>query len=290
MSEEKKSAGFWAFIFKGFTAFFKGFKFLKIAFAAGTFASYSFLYSWKFAIMVLLAIGFHESGHVWAMKNQGIKTKGFYFIPFLGGAAIAEEEYKTEWQQAFIAIMGPVWGFALAAVTYVAFLVTHNPLFAAVASWMALVNLFNLLPINPLDGGQLMKTITFSVHGTLGICFLLSSVVASFAMAIHFNIGIFYVLILFAFLDLIIALFAKRKRTKRLAELKDRTKLYNEDEASLDYIKSEIEKLEPKPIMSPARAALVGLSYVGLVGALYALMEATAHIPGADLAILILKD
>lgn len=78
---EKKSSGFWALLVKGGTTLLKGVKLLKVVFAAATFASYAYLFTWKFALMVLIAIGFHESGHVWAMKKTGMKTKGFYFLP-----------------------------------------------------------------------------------------------------------------------------------------------------------------------------------------------------------------
>ena len=66
-------------------------KFGKMGLAAASFAGYAILFSWKFALLLMIAVGWHESGHVWAMKKMGIKTKGFYFIPFVGGAAVANE-------------------------------------------------------------------------------------------------------------------------------------------------------------------------------------------------------
>ena len=92
---EKKSTGFWALLGKGLATVFKGAKLLKVIFAAATFASYAYMFTWKFALMVLIAIGFHESGHVWAMKKTGMKTKGFYFLPFLGGVAVGTERETT---------------------------------------------------------------------------------------------------------------------------------------------------------------------------------------------------
>lgn len=286
--EEKKSAGFWAFIFKGFTVLIKSAKLLKFAFAAATFASYAYLFTWKFALMVLLAIGFHESGHVWAMKKTGLKTKGFYFIPFLGGAAIASEPHKTHADQAFVAIMGPVWGFVLASVTYVAYLVTGNPLFAAVASWMALVNLFNLLPVNPLDGGQLMRTITFSVHGTIGLIFLGLSIIAGAMAAFYFKIGLFAVLILAAALDFVGEIFTRRSNAKRMAELNEYRNKWGDE----DWIMNEIDKVKSgeKTPMNKGQLALTAISYVGITVMLFVLMYKTQHVPGADLALGVLLD
>lgn len=285
---ESKSAGFWAFLVKGFTTLIKGAKLLKFAFAAATFASYTYLFTWKFALMVLIAIGFHESGHVWAMKKTGMKTKGFYFIPFLGGAAIASEPHKTHADQAFVAIMGPVWGFALAVVTYGVYLVTGQPLFAAVASWMALVNLFNLLPVNPLDGGQLMRTITFSVHGAVGLIFLGLSIIVGAMAAFHFRIGIFAILICAAALDFMGEIFTRRSKAKRMAVLNG----YREKFGDEDWIMNDIKNIQSdeKTPMNRGQLALTAVSYVAITVLLFGLMYKTQHVPGADIALLLLKD
>lgn len=288
MSENKKGAGFWALLAKGGSALFKGAKFLKVIFAGATFASYAFLFTWKFALLVLIAIGFHESGHVWAMKKMGIKTKGFYFVPFLGGAAIAEDQYKTHGQQAFIAIMGPVWGFLLAVATYVVYLVTGNPLFAAVASWMALVNLFNLLPVNPLDGGQILRTITFSIHSTVGLIFLGFSLLAGIVIGFKLKIGLFAIILIAAALDFAGEIFARRSRAKRILKLEE----YKENPENEWWIAEELAKLHAheKKTMTPKQTVLTAVSYVALIVVLFVVMFKTSHVPGADIALLLLQD
>lgn len=286
MTENKKGAGFWALLVKGFATLAKASKLLKVIFAGATFASYAYMFTWKFALVILIAIGFHESGHVWAMKRLGMKTKGFYFLPFMGGVAIQEEGHKTHANQAFVAIMGPVWGFALAVATYIVYLVTHQPIFAAVASWMALVNLFNLLPVNPLDGGQLMRTITFSVHSSVGLVFLGFSILAGLGLALYMKIGLFVVLIVAAIFDFLGEIFQKRGRAKRIAELN----AYREKWGDEEWIMNNLEALKEKPVMTHKQIALVASSYIGLVILLFTVMFKTAHIPGADLALLLLKD
>lgn len=285
---EKKSAGFWAFLIKGFTTLIKSAKVLKVIFAGATFASYAYLFTWKFALMVLVAIGFHEAGHVWAMKRMGIKTKGFYFLPFLGGVAIAEEQYKSHGQHAFVSIMGPVWGFVLALATYGVYLATGNPLFAAVTSWMALVNLFNLLPVNPLDGGQLMRCITFSVHGAIGLIFLGLSIIGGAMLAFHFRVGLFAILICAAALDFLGEIFARRSKNKRMAHLNELRDKFGDE----DWIMNDIKTIQEgnKAPMNRGQLALVAGCYVGLTVLLFSLMYKTSHIPGADIALLLLKD
>ncbi len=132
---------------------------------AAFFLVYAFLVNWKFAIVLMISLGFHESGHVWAMKRKGIKTSGFYFVPFFGGMALAEEQYKS---YAYIAIMGPIWGAGLAILTMTVGILTSNSSCCIIASWMAVFNLFNLLPITFLDGGQIIKTIALSINPIKG--------------------------------------------------------------------------------------------------------------------------
>ena len=170
-------------------------KVVKLGLAGASAVSYTLLFSWKFtaAIMVLLFV--HESGHVWAMRRRGIKTKGFYFIPFIGGAAVADEAFGTRDNETYIALMGPTWGLLLSLGFAVLWQLTGNALWAAVASWMALVNLINMLPVNPLDGGRILKSVLFSISSTAGLVFML--VGSALAIALFFKMGIFIFAVLF---------------------------------------------------------------------------------------------
>lgn len=207
--DKKKSTGFLAALSKiglklmgALGKLLKLVKFLKFGLAAATFVTYSYLFTWKFALLLMVAIGWHESGHVWAMKKLGFKTKGFYFLPFLGGAAIQESAYTAYSENVFVAIMDPVWGLILAVISLLFYYSTGNPLFAAAASWMSFLNLFNLFPINPLDGGQIVRSIGFSIHKTLGFIILLLSLFACVILAYRMNAGLFGFLLAIGILDM----------------------------------------------------------------------------------------
>jgi Zn-dependent protease len=165
------------------------------------FLVYAVLINWKFAIILMVSLGFHESGHVWAMKRKGIKTSGFYFIPFIGGAAIAEEQFKSFKQQAYIAIMGPVWGMSLAFLTMIIGFITKNSYCGIIASLMAIFNLFNLLPLTLLDGGQVLKTIVLSVNPLKG--FYIINIISIITAIIAFLIFKTPFIIIFALLSVI---------------------------------------------------------------------------------------
>jgi Zn-dependent protease len=154
-----------------FVKVLKGVGTTKVGLGAASFGVYSVMIDWRFAISVPLLIGIHESGHVWAMRKMGMATKGFYFIPFFGGAAVPESAFPSRWAEGYAALMGPLWGLAVTVVAYVLFLLTGNLVFEVAACWMAFINLLNLIPVYPLDGGRVVKSLTFQKAFLVLFCF-----------------------------------------------------------------------------------------------------------------------
>lgn len=287
--EKKTKAGVWALIAKlgtkGLSIFAKLFKLTKVGFALASFAGYALLFSWKFALLLIIAVGFHESGHVWAMKRMGIKTKGFYFLPFIGGAAIAEENYKTYGENAYIAIMGPIWGLAMAFGAACLYWYTGNALWAAAGAWMSTLNLFNLLPVNPLDGGQLMRSIAFSINKTLGVVFLGFSLLAGGLIMWKFHIYLFAILLAVGALELALELKARKKLhyyQQGWIEASDLPSSMREITYT-DGVRNIKVKHYPTD-MNWKQLSLTFLSYIGTCAGLVGLLYALQHVPGADLA------
>ena len=163
-------------------------KSLKFILAAGTFAGYSFLFTWKFALLIMFGVGIHEMGHVWAMRRCGLKTKGFYFIPFVGGAAISNDAFKSGKEEIYVALMGPVFGVITILPALIMFLLTDQPIWAAAASFLAVINLFNLFPINPLDGGRVIKSLALSLNKNIGIFILCAGFVLAISLSHYFGL------------------------------------------------------------------------------------------------------
>lgn len=147
----------------------KSAKVIKVALASASLAAYSWLFSIEFALALVACLVFHEYGHIRAMKYFGMKTKGIYLIPFLGGLALSDEKINTRWQDVVISIMGPFFGLVLSIMFTVLYWMTGEMIFAGLAVFNALLNLFNLLPILPLDGGHVLKSITFSMNTWIGL-------------------------------------------------------------------------------------------------------------------------
>ncbi|MGZ9899510.1 site-2 protease family protein [Shewanella gaetbuli] len=171
-----------------------GFKLLKSAkvvkalLAGASVAAYSWLFSIEFALALIACLMFHEYGHIKAMKYFGMKTKGIYLIPFMGGLALSDEKINTRWQDVVISIMGPTFGLLLSIACVIAYWLTGNIFFAGLAAFNALLNLFNLLPILPLDGGHILKSISFSMNSVVGLIACVAG--AAIGVFVSYSLGL----------------------------------------------------------------------------------------------------
>lgn len=172
---------------KGLPAALKTF---KVGPALASAAVYGVLLSWEFAVAIMVMLAFHEYGHVHAMRRAGLKVRGIYFIPLLGAAAVTEDTWRTRAEQARIALAGPVWGLGLTAVAALVDAATGfaHPWIGVIVAWWALLNLFNLLPVNPLDGGRVLAAVGYSLGSRLGVFLSLGMFVGALVLAWVFEI------------------------------------------------------------------------------------------------------
>lgn len=168
----------------------KSAKVIKVLFAAGSLAAYSWLFSIEFAIALLLCLVFHEYGHIKAMKYFGLKTKGIYLIPFVGGLALSDDKISTRWQDIVISIMGPFFGLILSIACLVGYWITDIEILAGLAVFNALLNLFNLLPVLPLDGGHVLKSIAFSINSSIGLIVCVLGAVLGIYLSYYFGLAL----------------------------------------------------------------------------------------------------
>jgi len=124
-----------------------------------TFASFFALFGLSAAAMLFVLILIHELGHVVGMRWAGMPVKGIYFVPFFGGVAVSAERYRSEAERGFIALMGPGFSIGTTALFWAVAAQNNDPVMTRFALMSALLNGFNLLPIVPLDGGQISQSI-----------------------------------------------------------------------------------------------------------------------------------
>jgi Zn-dependent protease len=122
---------------------------------------YSLLFGWPFAIGLIVLLFIHEMGHAIVMKLKGIPVGGMIFIPMLGAAVFMRNMPKSARDEAEVGIAGPIAG-AIAASVCLA-IALRNPdvrsIWAPLAYFGFLLNLFNLIPIVPFDGGRVLAAI-----------------------------------------------------------------------------------------------------------------------------------
>ncbi|HWV16265.1 MAG TPA: site-2 protease family protein [Cellvibrio sp.] len=164
-------------------------KVLKVALATATVATYSILFTFEFALALVGVLVFHELGHLLAMKKFGIPTKGMYLIPFVGGMAVGEKP-RTQWQDVYISMMGPVYGLLMTAVFFVIYTITGSHFCGLVASTSAFLNLLNLFPVYPLDGGRVVKALVFSRRNYLALVLLL--VISAACLVLTWKLGLVF--------------------------------------------------------------------------------------------------
>lgn len=115
---------------------------------------YGLAFGWAYGAGLVALIAIHELGHVVANRIKGIPASLPLFIPFLGAFIQLKQYPKSAADEAFIGIMGPLFGLGASLVAAALALVTRQPFFWAVAEMGFLLHVFNLMPVLPLDGGR----------------------------------------------------------------------------------------------------------------------------------------
>ena len=179
-------------------------KVVKVALAAASVAVYSMIFTLEFAVALVSVLVFHEFGHLQAMKKFGIPTKGMYLIPFFGGIAVGDKP-RTQWENLYISMMGPVYGLVMTAIFFVIYWVTGSHFCGLVASVSALLNLFNLIPVMPLDGGHVVKSLVFSRRNQFALIAFLTLSAMCLVVAWHYGYAFLSFFIVLGAVDLIAA-------------------------------------------------------------------------------------
>jgi len=117
-------------------------------------AAYAWIWGLPFAVGFVALIFVHELGHVVELRRQGVPASAPLFIPFLGAVIGMKQLPDDAWKEARVALAGPILGSVGAAAFLVAAEVSGSDLLMALAFVGFFLNLFNLIPIVPLDGGR----------------------------------------------------------------------------------------------------------------------------------------
>ena len=149
-------------------------------------------------ILVLTGVVvFHELGHFVAMKIYKYQELGMFFIPLLGAYVSGTKQEVSQKQSAIILLAGPVPGIFLGLVLHFISLYLDLPFLENVAKILIFLNVLNLLPVYPLDGGQLLHRLFLDDYTILGKIFVILSAALMIWIAISSG---FWFLLLFPFM------------------------------------------------------------------------------------------
>ncbi|HET9016295.1 MAG TPA: site-2 protease family protein [Thermomicrobiaceae bacterium] len=122
--------------------------------------AYAWLFGWQFGVGIVALIFVHEMGHVIMLRRYGVKASAPIFIPFLGAFIGMKQLPKDALMEAYVGLAGPVLGTLGAIAAWAVYQANHQPLWLALTYLGVLLNLFNLLPVPPLDGGRAVAAIS----------------------------------------------------------------------------------------------------------------------------------
>jgi Zn-dependent protease len=123
-------------------------------------AAYSLIWGWKFALGFVVLLFVHEMGHVIQLRREGIEASAPMFIPFLGAVVMAKSLGNDATAEARVGLAGPILGtLGTLALLPVAISTGEDFWYALIFTGLFL-NLFNLLPVVPLDGGRAMAALS----------------------------------------------------------------------------------------------------------------------------------
>lgn len=142
----------------------EGFSVAQLAMTGGsmvvTIAAYAMNMGFRFALGFVLLTVIHELGHALVIRAKGLRASAMVFIPFVGGAVTLKDQPTTVFDDAQIGLAGPIAGTLASFASLFIFEWTGQRLYLALAFAGFILNLFNLLPIGPLDGGRISTAIS----------------------------------------------------------------------------------------------------------------------------------
>ena len=144
--------------------------------AVASLVTYAWLFGWQFGLGILILLFAHEMGHYVIIRAKGIPASWPVFIPLLGAYVAMRRMPVNVRDEAEIAIAGPFAGAMASALCFWLYHVTGLTVLLPLAYFSFLINLLNLIPVSPLDGGRIVGAISRWIWPIglvlLGIAFL----------------------------------------------------------------------------------------------------------------------
>jgi Zn-dependent protease len=122
--------------------------------------AYALVFGWWYAVGFVLLIFCHEMGHFMAARQRGLNVGAPTFIPFVGAWIELKQLPHDVETEAYVGIAGPVVGSLAALACFFFAIIQDSTLMLALAYAGFMINLFNLIPLSPFDGGRVTAIIS----------------------------------------------------------------------------------------------------------------------------------
>ena len=126
------------------------------------------------ALLVVLLI--HEFGHFFAMKLYNYQNVKLFIVPLLGAFVSGKKQTVSQKQMTIIILAGPVPGIIIGTVLYILNKSNPSETLKMLANVFIFINVFNLLPIYPLDGGRLLENLFIKNNHGIRLVFTILSI------------------------------------------------------------------------------------------------------------------
>ena len=122
--------------------------------------AYSLFFGWRYAAGFVALIFVHEMGHYLAARQRGLDVGAPTFIPFVGAWINLKTLPHNVETEAYVGLAGPLVGSVGALACYWAGRDLDSPLLLALSYAGFFLNLFNLIPLSPFDGGRVTAALS----------------------------------------------------------------------------------------------------------------------------------
>lgn len=133
-----------------------GLTFFSLVLFVGTFL-FLFKDQLRFVLFLILVLFIHEMGHFIFMKLFKYENVRMLFIPLMGAFVQGSKEKYSQKESFLVISAGPFPGIWIGSTILIFASIYQQEWMVELSFLFLFLNVINLLPIDPLDGGQLFK-------------------------------------------------------------------------------------------------------------------------------------
>lgn len=155
------------------------------------------------AVLIIVVVVFlHELGHAIGMRVFGYRNVRIFFVPLMGALTSGSPKDPSSAHKAIVSLLGPLPGIILGVTCWILFFATHVKFYNQLGATFLVLNLFNLLPLAPLDGEKFFEYLLFARNAKLELAFKILTTLLLGLVALALKSTLLGILAVFGLLSL----------------------------------------------------------------------------------------